>query len=72
MEHLNTNSILIDQQFGFRSGHSCESQLISVIEDIHLAMDQSHQVDVIFIDFQKPFDKIPHQRLLTKLHHYGI
>ena len=35
-------------------------------------MDQSHQVDVIFIDFQKAFDKIPYQRLLTKLHHYGI
>ena len=46
IEHLNTNSILIDQQFGFRSGHSCEAQLISVVEDIHLAMDHSHQVDV--------------------------
>ena len=72
IEHLNTNSILIDQQFGFRSGHSCEAQLISVVEDIHLAMDHSHQVDVIFIDFQKAFDKVPHHRLLNKLYHYGI
>ena len=48
MKHLNTDSILIDQQFGFRSRHSCEYQLISVIEDIHLAMDHSHQVEVIF------------------------
>ena len=60
IDHLNTNSILIDQQFGFRSGHSCEAQLISVVEDIHLAMEQCHQVDVIFIDFQKAFDKVPH------------
>ena len=72
MEHPSTNSILIDLHFGFRPGHSCESQLISVVEDIHLAIDQTHQVDVIFIDFQKAFDKVPHQRLLTKLHHYGI
>ena len=72
MEHPNTNSILIDQQFGFRSGHYCKSQLISVVEDIHLAIDLSHQIDVIFIDFDKAFDKVPHQRLLTKLHHYGI
>ena len=63
---------MIDQQFGFRSGHSCEAQLISVVEDIHLAMDHSHQVDVIFIDFQKAFDKVPHHRLLNKLYHYGI
>ena len=72
MDHINTNSILIDQQFGFRSGHSCETQLISVAEDIHLAMDHSHQVDMIFIDFQKAFDTVPHQRLLTKLSPYGI
>ena len=61
MDHINTNSILIDQQFGFRSGHSCETRLISVVEDIHFAMDHSHQVDVIFIDFQKAFDKVSHQ-----------
>ena len=72
MDNINTNSILIDQQFGFISGHSCETQLISVVEDIHFAMDHSHQVDVIFIDFQKAFDKVPHQRLLTKLCYYGI
>ena len=35
-------------------------------------MDHSHQVDVIFIDFQKAFDKVPHHRLLNKLYHYGI
>ena len=52
--------------------YSCEAQLISVVEDIHLAMDHSHQVDVIFIDFQKAFDKVPHHRLLNKLYHYGI
>ena len=45
---------------------------ISVAEDIHLAMDHCHQVDMIFIDFQKAFDTVPHQRLLTKLSPYGI
>ena len=61
MDHINTNSILIDQQFGFRSGHSCETQLISVVEDIHFAMHHSYQVYVTFIDFQKAFDKVLHQ-----------
>ena len=71
-EHLNTNNILIDEQFGFRAGHSCEAQLISVVEDVQLAMDNTSQVDMIFIDFRKAFDTVPHCRLLNKLSHYGI
>ena len=69
-ELLNTNNILIDEQFGFRAEHSCEAQLISVVEDIQLAMDNTSQVDMIFIDFRKAFDTVPHCRLLNKLSHY--
>jgi len=43
------------------TSHSCEAQLISVGEDIQFAMDSSRQVDIIFIDFRKAFDTVPHQ-----------
>ena len=72
MNHLNSNNILIDTQHGFRSQHSCVTQLISLIEDLSYALDQQKQTDVILIDFAKPFDSVPHQRLLIKLRHYGI
>ena len=72
MEHLNANRILDTNQFGFRVGHSSEQQLISMIEEIQSAMDCRHQADVIFLDFQKAFDTVSHQRLLKKLNHYGI
>ena len=29
-------------------------------------MDEGSPVDVIYLDFQKAFDKVPHQRLLLK------
>ena len=29
-------------------------------------------MDIIYLDFQKAFDKVPHKRLLKKLHAYGI
>ena len=29
-------------------------------------------VDIIYLDFQKAFDKVPHQRLLLKLKAHGI
>jgi len=30
------------------------------------------QIDVLYSDFEKAFDKVPHTRLLSKLHLYGI
>ena len=72
MTHLDTHSILCSQQHGFRKGHSCETQLLSTIQDIAQAVDKKQQVDVIIMDFQKAFDKVPHQRLLLKLKRYGI
>ena len=49
--------------------------LISMIEKVQSAFNcRLHQVDLIFLDFQKAFESntVPHQRLLKKLHHYGI
>ena len=51
---------------------SCESQLIVTIQDLAHNIDSKGQTDVILLDFSKAFDKVPHKRLLYKLHHYGI
>ena len=72
MEHLNNNNIINNHQHGFRPSHSCQSQLLLLIDDILKAMDEKKQVDLIFLDFCKAFDKVPHRRLLNKLKHCGI
>ena len=72
MKHLEDQNILTDRQFGFRSKHSCESQLYITINDIAKQIDSNLQVDAAILDFSKAFDKVPHSRLLYKLNYYGI
>ena len=72
MKHLEDNSILSDSQFGFRSKHSCESQLFITINDIAKGMDENHQVDATILNFCKAFEKVEHSKLLYKLNYYGI
>ena len=70
--HCEENGILVDNQHGFRNGRSCESQLIITSQDIAKYLDKKVQVDAAVLDFSKAFDKVPHTRLLNKLHYYGI
>ena len=57
-----------NNQHGVRSGSSCQTQLISLVEDIfHAIMDDRFQTDLILLDFNKAFNTVPHLRLLNKL-----
>ena len=70
--HLCDLGILVRNQHGFRSGLSCETQLVEAIHDWTSVLDVTGQVDMVLLDFSKAFDKVPHQRLLYKLDFYGI
>ena len=70
--HYDFNNTLTDCQHGFRSHRSCESQLISFFQDLSYQCQGGGQIDAIIMDFTKAFDKVPHQKLLLKLAHYGI
>ena len=72
MQHLESNNILYDLQHGFRQNQSCETQLIQFIHELMSNHDKNIQSDIILMDFAKAFDKVPHKRLLYKLHWYGI
>ncbi len=72
VDHLQINNILHDDQHGFVEGRSCSTQLLEALEDWTQTMDEGGCVDVIYMDFQKAFDTVPHRRLLTKLERYGI
>ena len=63
---------MINNQHGFRSGFSCQTQLIFLTDDIAYAMDNHYQTGLILLDFSKAFDTVPHRHLLAKLQYYKI
>ena len=71
-EHLNSNDLFTDKQFGFMAGRSTSLQLINVLEEWTEAIDSSKTIDCLYMDYRKAFDTVPHKRLLKKLEAYGI
>ena len=72
MKHLDNHNILSDCQHGFRAKRSCESQLLSLTQELHEHLEEREQIDMIVLDFSKAFDKVAHHRLLAKLENYGV
>ena len=72
MQHLVNNNLISLKQFGFIKGRSTTLQLLNVLNDLTQAWEKNESVDVIYMDFMKAFDKVPHCRLLHKLEAYGI
>ena len=63
-----SNNFFSPFQHGFIPGKSCVTQLLETLDDI----EQGYDTDIIYLDFCKAFDKIPHRCLMKKLWAYGI
>ena len=72
LKFLMENELLSCHQYGFRPGRSCSSQLIDVLDEWSRELECANPVDVIYLDFRKAFDSVPHQRLLSKLRSCGV
>ena len=64
---MTANNRFAKSQHGFRAGKSCITQLLELLEDVTTALDKGEDVDVIYLDFSKAFDHVPHKRLLKEL-----
>lgn len=71
-KHFTQANLFYELQHGFREKRSCQTQLLMLIDDILKSINQRSQVDLILLDFSKAFDMVNHEKLLYKLHYYGI
>ncbi len=59
-------------QHGFLQGKSCATNLLEVFDYIGRILDNGGQVDTIYLDMSKAFDRISHQNLIIKLRNCGF
>ena len=61
MDFLMKHKLIIPSQHGFLKAKSCLANLLCFIEGVTKWVDDGSPVDEIYLDFQKAFDKVPHQ-----------
>jgi len=59
-------------QHGFTHGRSCLTNLLETLEAWTRLLDEGFGIDVVFLDYRKAFDSVPHKRLLNKIRALGL
>lgn len=70
--YAQVNKYLCDEQHGFRSKRSVDTNLLSLVNFISSRLDRGSQVDVLYFDFRKAFDRVNNDILLAKLSSVGF
>ena len=70
--YLESNSILVEQQAGFRKKHSTQTSLLNITNQWLMNMDKGCLNGVIFLDLKNAFDCVGHDVLVKKLYYCGI
>lgn len=71
IEFTENNSILKEEQFGFRKQHSTTHQVKRIVNIIDSNKRQRKSTGIVFLDIEKAFDSIWHNGLIFKLQKFG-
>ena len=72
VHHMTDRNLFCDAQHGFVPGRLCMMQILVTIELWAKWLEKVDPMDIIYLDFKKAFDSVPHKRILIKLEAYGI
>ena len=70
--HLTAHKLISKDQHGFIERKSCMTNLIETLDIVSESLNRGFSASVVFLDFLKAFDKVPHCLLLLKLKAYGF
>ena len=72
LTHFKKNNLLSTRQFGFLRGRSTILQLLTFLDKCVDSISRENVTDIVYFDFQKAFDTVPHKMLMVKLQAYGL
>ena len=72
MTHLEDGGFISTSQQCFRSGRSTLTQLLAHLDNVLQNLNNGNEVDVIYVDFEKAFDKVSKDVLLAKMKKCGV
>ena len=67
MKHLIEHHLINKEQHGFVPGRSTQTQLLVHFETIYEALITNSQIDIVYLDFAKAFDKVSHKIVIEKM-----
>ena len=70
--YMKEHCLFSPKQCGFIYGRFIVLQLITILDNWTYEIDRGHHIDVIYMDFKKAFDTVPHKRLISKLKSLNI
>lgn len=65
--HFNDNELFVPVQSAYRSGHSTETALVRVFNDLLLSVDMNMGAAIVLLDLSAAFDTVDHNLLLSRL-----
>jgi len=72
VEHVERSGLFSRHQHGLMKNRSCLTNLLETLKDWTRTLKEGFGMDILYLDYQKAFDTVPHCRLIKKLKWYGL
>ena len=72
VEYMQSEKLFSHLQFGFLKRRSTIRQLLNIMNDWTSSIENGNFNYCISLDYQKAFDTVPHNRLISKLYAYNL